>query len=522
MLILVKMDSFDFTKGVEGFGGIADFKSAISAKSNFDMPQDGNILKPINEKLTPIISNLENVLDKTEKVTTTISSVIPYIPIIITFVDIAVILIYLGLIIIMIINPTRAFGIEISRNIYSSFYLTCTVVLFVLTCFFANPVLNNIDKLTSESPAQSNESKAVQLIDKVLSIFNKIINISVVPVMVLETIYMVLLVFMLSFMFIIASAMVRTYFALQCKYDQKIRASWWAYLIDVIMYCFLFIFAAFWVVLYIFYGIGTFFSKLLGNTNLKWEVTEKTIYYVRRLFLITVVYYLLKVIFSGLEYGISNNIIAISKWDQPLNECQSPADAAKNKKPEYIFYLFLNIMLCICIWLLIIALLVGHIVIYIYASPYISKANKLVKLVTKAFMFVLSGMVTLDNVEKKIKEFTDSLKTIIPGGIPEGTSDVVNMAKKKVETMLASNPNINVDDFLKNINIQDLVNIGEGLDSSIITKKADAGNKSFSNAPKKEKPPLYVDNPENIPTKATEPVNATEPSPPITNKEDDD
>jgi len=484
MLILVKMA--DFT--------IDQLKSTISANIDPNTLQ-GDPLQPINEKLKPLISNLENVLQKTDKVTSTISGLIPYLPLLFALLDIAVILIYLGLIITMIINPSRAFGIEISRNIYSSFYLTTTIILFVLIIYFANPLLDNVEKLTSDT-TQSTGSTVINLIDKILSFYNKIINISIIPVIILETIYMVLLVFLLSFMFIIATAMVRTYFALQCKYDQKIRASWWAYLVDVGMYFSLFIFASVWTGLLIIYYLANILSKLpyIGKyiKDAKLFDIQNAMYYFRRCFLITVAYYILKVIFSGLEYGISNNILAISKWEQPLNECESAADQAKNKKPEYIFYLFLNIMLCICIWILIIIFIFGHIIIYVYGSAYVSKANTLVKLVTKAFLFLLSGMVTVGTVEGKINEFTNTVENIIPGGIPGGKPDIVGMAKEKMQEMINSNPNINIEDFLKNLNVEDIVKISDDLSVDNITNIATKKTKDLAGAISNEKAPAFV------------------------------
>jgi hypothetical protein len=489
---------------MEGFD-VNELKSSLMANINSTSILQEDPIESVNTKLKPLISNLENVLKKTDKVTNIFSSVIPYLPLTFAIVDIAVILIYLGLIIIMIINPSRAFGIEISRNIYSSFYLTTTIVLFVLLIYFANPLLDNVEKLTSDT-TQSTGTTVIKLIDKVLSFYNKIINISIIPVIILETIYMVLLVFLLSFMFIIATAMVRTYFALQCKYDQKIRASWWAYLVDVGMYCSLFIFAAVWTGLLILYYLANILSKLpiIGKyiKYVKLFDIQNAMYYSRRCFLITVAYYILKVIFSGLEYGISNNILAISKWEQPLNECESAADQAKNKKPEYIFYLFLNIMLCICIWILIIIFIIGHIIIYVYGSAYVSKANTLVKLVTKAFLFLLSGMVTFGSVESKITEFTKTLENIIPGGIPGGTPDVVGMAKEKIQEMINSNPNINIEDFLKNLNVEDIVKISDDPSVVDITKIATKKTKDLAGAISKEKAPAFVK------SEDTEPVEA--------------
>ena len=396
---------------------------------NSDNPSE--LLKKITGNLKPITNNMENALEKAALATEPIIGRVLFLPIILAIVDCIVILIYLVLIVIYIINPEKGFGIPISRNIYSIFYLTTTIVLFLLLVGFGNPILDKIEQL----PDSDKTSKSKQFIDKLFSYFNKIISISLVPVIILETIFLVLLVFIISFMFIISTSMVRTYFALQCKYGQMIRASWWAYLVDVIMYCLLFVSFIFWCIL-------QFASAF--NADVKWSK-----FLLRRIFLITFAYYILKIIFSALEYGISNNIMAISKWNQETNECLDKTESPPNK-PINIFYLFLNIMLCILIWLLILILIIGHLYVGIFFSPYISKANTIVKIITDLFLFILSGTIEIDSIENKIKSIINTISKIIPG-LSDKVPDVIGIAKTKVDEMLAANPDTSAVEFVKQL-----------------------------------------------------------------------
>ena len=396
---------------------------------NSDNPSE--LLKKLTENLEPVAKSVENVLEKTTLVTEPIIGRVLLLPIILAIVDFIVILIYLVLIVIYIINPEKGFGIPISRNIYSIFYLTTTIVLFLLLVGFGNPILDSIEP----SPDNSKTSKSKQFIDELFSYFNKIISISLVPVIILETIFLVLLVFIISFMFIISTSMVRTYFALQCNYGQMIRASWWAYLVDVIMYCLLFVSFICWCIL-------QFASAF--NADVKWSKL-----YLRRIFLITFAYYILKIIFSALEYGISNNIMAISKWNQETNECLDKTESPPNK-PINIFYLFLNIMLCILIWLLILILIIGHLYVGIFFSPYISKANIIVKIINDLFLFILSGTIEIDSIENKIKSIINTISKIIPG-LSDKVPDVIGIAKTKVDEMLAANPDTSASDFVKQL-----------------------------------------------------------------------
>ena len=396
----------------------------------------------LENKLKPVTTGISGSLRKIATLTDGIGLVIPNLsfPIIFTIIDIIVVLIYFILIMVLIFMPSRAFGLSISKNIYSIFYLITSIILFILVFSYANPIIDNMEQLAKNAPPPSNTDK---LLDELLGFFNKIINISVIPIIIIETVYLVLIVFLLSFMFIISTSIVRTYFALQCEYGQTIKASWWAYIIDVVMYCTLFLSFIFFC---IFQLCTVFFDA------------KKVRLWCRRLFLITLAYYILKLIFTTIEYSISNNIIAISKWDQPTNECESKQDSLRNKKPEYIFYLFLNIMLCISMWLLIIILIGIHAYIGIYFSSYISKVNSILDTVNKLFLFFFSGMVTVESIEMKIKDVTKSASSIVPGGIPDEMTDVVAKGKAELKKMTASNPNINLQDL-----IQQLIGKGDTL-----------------------------------------------------------
>jgi hypothetical protein len=401
------------------------------------------LMTKLAEQMQPLNEKAEKTLENAEKVTKPLTENALFFSIGFAVVDFFVILIYFVLIVIYIINPKSGFGIPISRNVYSIFYLTTTLVLSFLVVGYGNPILDNIE----QSPDSDKTSKSEQLIDKLFSYFNKIISISVVPVIILETIFLVLLVFIISFMFIISTSMVRTYFALQCNYGQMIRASWWAYIIDVIMYCLLFISFIIWCILQF---LSAFTDAPVKRSRLLF----------RRVFLITFAYYILKIIFLALEYGISNNIVAISKWNQETNECLDKTESPPGK-PENIFYLFLNIMLCICIWLLILLFIGGHLYVGIYLSPYISKANIVVKIITDLFLFIFSGKMSQKSVTKKIESFTTTISKIIPG-ISDKLPDVIGIVKTQVEKILEKTPNMDVGDFVNQVIEKGLASMNSG------------------------------------------------------------
>jgi len=137
--------------------------------------------------------------------------------------------------------------------------------------------------------------------------------------------------------------------------------------------------------------------------------------------------------------------VAISKWNQETNECLDMTESPPGK-PENIFYLFLNIILCICIWLLILLFIGGHLYVGIYLSPYISKANIIVEIINGLFLFIFSGTLSQKSVTKKIESITTTISEIIPG-LSDKIPDVIGIVK----TQLEKNPNINVDDFVNQV-----------------------------------------------------------------------
>ena len=295
-------------------------------------------------------------------------------------------------------------GIERARNIYSGFYLITSLILVLVIIKFANPIVNHN---TSEVTNQTNTDK---LINEIFDIINKTVNMAALPFMIFELLFIVLIVFIVTLMFVITSSLLRTYYAIQCPLDKKIQVVWWAKIIDFFMYCFLIIFFVCYVVLSsIIAGL-----KLLSQEH---PVCTTGLLTVRKFFVITLAYYVVQLLFSGVEYLISNNIISIHNWKNPQVECNDNQTKEKtqsmSKYIENIFYLFLNIILCIFIWLIIIALIAGH----IYVSAYFISLDKIVSLTDTIFtiiMYLLSGNITINGITEVSKTVIKNITRIVP------------------------------------------------------------------------------------------------------------
>ena len=241
-------------------------------------------------------------------------------------------------------------------------------------------------------------------------------------------------------MFIITTALARTYYAMHCKYGEEIKPLWWATLVDIIMHIVL-------IVFFILYGVFQMIETLpIG------KILPETLFSnCRRIFVIALVYYMLQLLFSLVEWIISNNILAISKWKESKTNCESIVKQSSMQFAWNIFYLILNIIACVIIWVLLLGLVGGHIYVMIFFGLYISRGFKMIDLVSNAFLFLFSGNMSLSTLENKIKSITKQASGVIPGGIPGGIPDVIGMGKAQLEKELAKHPNFSVKEMLANM-----------------------------------------------------------------------
>jgi hypothetical protein len=156
---------------------------------------------------------------------------------------------------------------------------------------------------------------------------------------------------------------------------------------------------------------------------------------------------------------ISNNIIAIHNWRNPPEECSDNQSKEKtqslSKNIENGFYLFLNILLCIFIWLIIIALIAGH----IYVSAFLISLDKIISLTDALFtvpMYLISGNITISGITEVLDSALTKIKSIVPSKIipPQlntNAKELVDMVKHKVDALVSTSPNANLEQVISSI-----------------------------------------------------------------------
>lgn len=368
------------------------------------------LMDSVETKIHPYIEKAQALTEKTSTIVKGLCWFIFSIPGAATLLGIASIITLFVYLMLFIFTKYSFGGIPRARNIYSGFYLTTSFIIVIVIFKFANPI---IDHNTSKSEVSEvvNTTNTDKLMVDIFDKINSIVNMAALPFMIIEVLFIVLVVFIVTLMFVITSSLLRTYYAIQCPLDKKIQLEWWGKLVDFLMYCGLIIFFFLYVV---FNGV------IVGLTSIKqphsWCTSGLSI--VRKWFIITLVYYIVQLLFSGIEYLISNNIIAIHNWRNPPEECsdnqtkETTQSMAKNI--ENGFYLFLNILLCIFIWLIIIALIAGH----IYVSAFLISLDKIISLTDVLFtvpIYLISGNITINGITKLLDSALTKIKSIVPG-----------------------------------------------------------------------------------------------------------
>ena len=369
------------------------------------------LVKWLRERVKPLTENaisnqvvIKGVVDSAVKTSNRVKALLEkiteYIPAVFTVTALISIFVVTGYILWHVFFKKTIPGIEGARKAYSIFHLITSCIIVIVIIVFATPL---------DSTEQSRSK-----INSLFSSFNSFISIAFVPIMLLETILTVLSVFIISVMSVITSSLLRTYYAIQCPIEQTIELNWWGRIIDIIMFSLLGIFFCCILVAQLAYA----FVYLAGIPGL--EVTRTIVALSRRLFVMTATYYILYLLFSGIEYLISSNITAIHNWKKEdptvvcANELSGAPKSVDNKLTAEFFvkilYLIFNIVLCIVIWIIIILLIYGHFSL----GGMIPKIVKAIGIIMTGLMYLLGGNISEETLKQVIAQFMNKLKSVVP------------------------------------------------------------------------------------------------------------
>jgi len=369
--------------------------------------------------------------------------VIENLPLIYTILALISILVVTGYILWHVFFKKTYPGIEGARKAYSIFHLITSCMIVITIIVVSVPTSDGPDTPSKVSQSEVKYPRLASFFKKL----NSFINSAFVPIMLAETIFIVLTVFIISFMFLIISSLLRTYYAIQCPLEQSIEFNWWGRIIDLVMFCLLGVFFVIILIAQIFnamYYLITFLLKTKSDRAI--NGIRGLLFISKRFFVMTLSYYILYSLFLGIEYFISSNILAIHNWekDDPTLVCVSEVSGAPkstdNKlNAEYvvkIFYLIFNIVLCIAIWVLIAALIYGH----INLAGMVPKIVKAIIIVMEAVLLFSAGNMSENTIKTAIENMIGKFKSVIPENmIPKeyrNSDNVMAMVTLKLENAI--------------------------------------------------------------------------------------
>jgi hypothetical protein len=402
---------------------------------------NGNMLDDLNDKVVSVSARVNTGISAANRLRKIVGQLIEKLPLIYTVLALISIFVVTGYILWHVFFKKTNPGIEGARKAYSIFHLITSCMIVITIIAVALP--------TSDRPSEAKKSKVAKFFETL----NNLINIAFVPIMLAETIFIVLTVFIISFMFLIISSLLRTYYAIQCPLGQSIEFNWWGRIIDLVMFCLLGV--SFVVILiaqisnFMYYFI-TFLLKTKSDVAI--GMIRGLLSISRRLFVMTLSYYILYSLFLGIEYFISSNILAIHNWekDDPTVVCTSevsgaPKSADNKLTAEYvvkIFYLIFNIVLCIAIWILIGVLIYGH----GNLAGMVPKIVKAIIIVMEVVLFFTAGNMSEDTIKTVIENMIGKFKSVIPENtIPKELRDPNKLMAMLKDKLTEALPETNVN-----------------------------------------------------------------------------
>ncbi len=430
-------------------------KTAVeTVTTNLENKLKSITLDDVDSTVDKVLRHVKIVVRAAQSFAQISGSLIEKLPLIYTVLALISILLVTGYILWHVFFKKTHPGIEGARIAYSIFHLITSCMIVITIIVVSVPTSDGPDTPSEVPPSEVPPSKVSpsEVKNPILAfIFDKLnsfINIAFVPIMLAETIFIVLTVFIISFIFLIISSLLRTYYAIQCPLGHSIEFNWWGRIIDLVMFCLLGVFFVFILITQtanVSYHVITFFFKSAYSYGIIKNI-RLALSYSKRLFVMTLSYYILYSLFLGIEYFISSNIIAIHTWKEEdptvvcANEVSGAPKSTDNKlTAEYvvkIFYLIFNIVLCIAIWALIAALIYGH----INLAGMVPKIVKAIIIVMEVVLFFSAGNMSENTIKTAITNMIGKFKDVIPENtIPKEYRDpekLFAMATEKLKAVV--------------------------------------------------------------------------------------
>jgi hypothetical protein len=435
----------------------------------------------------------------------------PFMPVLYSIVTI--IFIILGIVGIIAFSTGNKFK-NTARTIYGVIHLVSTffnmLILFNITyCSLAistthktedslsnddngNGNGNRIDKSIAEATSQTGGvfgfkgmrtrtynmgTKALTMLSNVFKIINNIVDNNNIPVIIIHVLCSSLVVIVFTYMSSIFSGIAKAGYQIHCTESKEAFSSlWWGNLVDFFMHLLLIGTSIFTVIYFfakpIFDAIKSLKTeKQVSEVSSKVETVMNNWPLMRAAFIISLSYYIIRLVLQGIEDIISNNIVLLTSWKTRETECSDEPDKQSKTDIERGVVLFGNILFFIILVILTIALVVINFTMFPAIRQVLGTGIETYTTSAAALLAPLS----FDRVKRVISNVGKGL----PGGINS------NAILKKFEAQITALANGN-----GNLDVGSLNGKTTGESASTATP-----------APTNEKPPIEPSSGESGPVK---------------------
>ena len=323
-------------------------------------------------------------------------------------------------------------------------------------------------------------TKALTMMSSVFKIINNIVDNNNIPVIIIHVLCSSLVVIVFTYMSSIFSGIAKAGYQIHCTESKEAFSSlWWGNLVDFFMYLLLIGTSIFTVIYFFAKLMYDAFKRLkpekqVSGISSKVETVMNNWPSMRAAFIISLSYYIIRLVLQGIEDIISNNIVLLTSWKTRETECSDEPDKQSKTDIERGVVLFGNILFFIILVILTIALVVINFTMLPAIRQVLGTGIETYTTSAAALLAPLS----FDRVKRVISNVGKGL----PGGINS------NAILKNFETQIAA-----------------LANGNGNLDISSLTGKLDVGSlngkTTGESAPTNEKPPIEPSSGESGPVK---------------------
>jgi len=310
---------------------------------------------------------------------------------------------------------------------------------------------------------------AVSTMKDFFKTINSIVDNNNIPVIIIHVLCSSLVVIVFTYMSSIFGGIAKAGYQIHCTESKEAFSSlWWGNLVDFFMYLLLIGTSIFTVIYFFAKPMYDAFKRLIpkkqaSGISSKVETVMNNWPLMRAAFIISLSYYIIRLVLQGIEDIISNNIVLLTSWKTRETECSDEPNKQSKIDIERGVVLFGNILFFIILVILTIALVVINFTMLPAIRQVLGTGIETYTTSAAALLAPLS----FDGVKRVISNVGKGL----PGGI--NSNAILKTFETQIATLATGSEKLDVSSLAEKLDVSSLA---EKLDVSSLSEKLDAGS----------------------------------------------